>query len=47
LYVQRGSKLLLACFVRESSTWPDYNYWYQNRIVLNYSPLVNIEDFPR
>ena len=47
LYVQRGSRLLLTCYVRESSSPPDYVYWYQNRLVLNYSPLVTIEDLMR
>ena len=44
LHVQTGSRLVLACYVLESSAPPDYIYWYRNNNVLNYSPLVNIQD---
>ena len=47
LYVQIGSKLVLTCYVKQSSGPPEYVFWYQGDEVLNYSPKVKIEEFFR
>jgi len=47
LYIQKGSRLLLTCVIKESSSPPDFVYWYQNREVLNYKPQVTIEDLTK
>jgi len=45
MHVQIGSRIVLTCHVRASSGPPDYVFWYRGSDVLNYSPLVKIEDF--
>jgi hypothetical protein len=47
LYIQKGSRLLLTCIIKESSSPPDFSYWYQNREVLNYRPQVTIDDLTK
>ena len=47
LHVQIGSKLVLTCYVKQSSGPPEYVFWYQGDEVLNYSPKVKIEEFFR
>ena len=45
LHVQIGSKLVLTCYVKQSSGPPEYVFWYQGDEGLNYSPKVKIEEF--
>ena len=45
MHLQIGSRIVLTCHVRASSGPPDYVFWYRGSDVLNYSPLVKIEDF--
>ena len=47
MHVQIGSRIVLTCHVRQASGPPEYVFWYRGSDVLNYSPLVKIEDFYR
>ena len=45
MHVQIGSRIVLTCHVRQASGPPEYVFWYRGSDVLNYSPLVTIQDF--